>query len=253
MGNFGNALKAGQTAVELGRNVQGFAGAAADFRAADKGELGRTAGRGVFNEGAETGKTMGKTWLKTFEVVPRLVCRGLQFLLALVACGFYGNRVDADRKDEGGGGGGSGFSPEWILAVAVAGASAVTAVLFVAATPLGAIPFVGGRIRIFKTYRAFAWDLVLFVAWIVVFGIFAAIFLQRDGDDDPYKGSSTGAMKAAVWVDLANAIFWFVSGVYGCIKTFLGDKTDRMTDRIGQKLFEKKQEPAKEANYAESV
>lgn len=251
MGKLGNALKAGQTAVELGRNVQGFAGAAADFRAADKAEMGRQAGRGVFNEGAETGKTMGKTWLKTFEVVPRLVCRGLQFLFALVACGFYGNRVDADRKDEDGDGG--GFSPEWILAITVAGASAVTAVLFVAATPLGAIPFVGSRIKIFKTYRAFAWDLVLFVAWIVVFGIFAAIFLKRDSDN-PYKGSSTGAMKVAVWIDLVNAIFWFVSGVYGCIKTFLGDKTDKMTDKIGQKLFEKKQEPAKEeAYYAESV
>ncbi|KZL71786.1 hypothetical protein CI238_02422 [Colletotrichum incanum] len=246
MGKFGNALKAGQTVVELGRNVQGLAGAASELRAADKGEMGRKAGRGVFNEGAETGKTMGKTWLKTFEVLPRLVCRGLQFLFALIACGFYGNRVDADRKDD------DGFSPEWILAITVAGASAVTAVLFVAATPLGAIPFIGSRIKIFKTYRAFAWDLILFIAWIVVFGIFAAIFLKRDSEDS-YKGSKTGVMKVAVWIDLVNAIFWFVSGVYGCIKTFLGDKTDQMTDKIGQKLFEKKQAPAKEADYAESV
>ncbi|GJC88503.1 hypothetical protein ColLi_11341 [Colletotrichum liriopes] len=246
MSKFGNALKAGQTVVELGRNVQGLAGAASEFRAADKGEMGRKAGRGVFNEGAETGKTMGKTWLKTFEVVPRLVCRGLQFLFALIACGFYGNRVDADSKDD------DGFSPEWILAITVAGASAVTAVLFVAATPLGALPFIGSRIKIFKTYRAFAWDLILFIAWIVVFGIFAAIFLKRDSEDS-YKGSKTGVMKVAVWIDLVNAIFWFVSGVYGCIKTFLGDKADQMTDKMGQKLFEKKQAPAKEADYAESV
>ncbi|GKT64086.1 uracil phosphoribosyltransferase [Colletotrichum tofieldiae] len=246
MSKFGNALKAGQTVVELGRNVQGLAGAASEFRAADKGEMGRKAGRGVFNEGAETGKTMGKTWLKTFEVVPRLVCRGLQFLFALIACGFYGNRVDADSKDD------DGFSPEWILAITVAGASAVTAVLFVAATPLGALPFIGSRIKIFKTYRAFAWDLILFIAWIVIFGIFAAIFLKRDSEDS-YKGSKTGVMKVAVWIDLVNAIFWFVSGVYGCIKTFLGDKADQMTDKMGQKLFEKKQAPAKEADYVESV
>ncbi|KAK2044018.1 hypothetical protein LZ31DRAFT_554711 [Colletotrichum somersetense] len=246
MGKFGTALQAGQTAIELGRNVQGLAGAASEFRAVDKGEIGRKAGRGVFNEGAETGKTMGKTWLKTFEVVPRLVCRGLQFLFALIVCGFYGNRVDADRKAD------DGFSPEWIFAITVAGASAVTAVLFVAATPLGAIPFIGSKVKIFKTYRAFAWDLTLFIAWIVVFGIFAAIFLKRDSEDS-YKGSKTGVMKVAVWIDLVNAIFWFISGVYGCIKTFLGDKTDHMTDKIGQKLFEKKQAPVKETGYAESV
>ncbi|KAK1625101.1 hypothetical protein BDP81DRAFT_436124 [Colletotrichum phormii] len=249
MGKFGNALKAGQSAIELGRNVQGFAGAASEFRSADKAEMGRQAGRGVFNEGAATGKTMGKTWLKTFEVVPRLVCRGLQFLFALIACGFYGNRVDADRKAN------DGFSPEWIFAITVAGASAVTAVLFVATTPLGAIPYVGSRIKIFKTYRAFAWDFVLFVSWIVAFGIFAAIFLHRESDNS-YKGSRTSVMKVAVWIDLVNAIFWFISGVYGCIKTFLGDKTDAMTDKIGQKLFEKKQAkdvPVKEAGYAESV
>ncbi|WYZ43252.1 hypothetical protein EsH8_VI_000951 [Colletotrichum jinshuiense] len=246
MNKIGTALKAGQTAVELGRNVQGLAGAASEFRSVDKRELGRKAGRGVFDEGAETGKTMGKTWLKTFEVVPRLVCRGLQFIFALIACGFYGNRVDADRKDN------DGFSPEWILAITVAGASAITSILFVAATPLGAIPYVGSKIKLFKTYRAFAWDLVLFVAWIVVFGIFAAIFLDRDSDDS-YKGSSTSLMKIAVWIDLVNALLWLFSGVYGAIKTFLGEKTDQMTNKIGQKLFEKKQAPTKEAEYAESV
>ncbi|OLN97679.1 hypothetical protein CCHL11_09159 [Colletotrichum chlorophyti] len=246
MGKLGSALKAGQTALELGRNVQGIAGAASEFRAADKAEIGRKAGRGAFNEGADVGKTMGKTWLKTFEVIPRLVCRGLQFLFAIIACGFYGNRVDADRKAD------DGFSPEWIFAITVAGASAVTAVLFVAATPLSAIPYVGSKMKLFKTYRAFAWDLVLFVAWIVVFGIFAGIFLKRDSDDS-YKGSSTSLMKVAVWIDLVNAIFWFVSGVYGAIKTFLGDKADEITEKVGQKLFEKKKVTAKETAYAESV
>lgn len=246
MGQLSNALKAGQTVIELGRNARGLAGAASEFRAADKGELGRAAGRHAFNEGTETGKTMGKTWLKTFEVVPRLVCRGLQFLFAIIACGFYGNRVHADDKAD------RGFSPEWILAITVAGAAAVSSVLFVAATPLGAVPFVGGRIKLFKTYRAFAWDLFLFVMWIVVFGIFAGIFLKRDSDDK-YKGSSTGLMKTAVWVDLVNAILWLVSGVYGCIKTFLGDKVDHLSDKAGKKLFERKKAPAKEADYAESV
>ncbi|KAF6790026.1 uracil phosphoribosyltransferase [Colletotrichum sojae] len=247
MSKLSNALKAGQTVIELGRNAQGLAGAASELRAADKSDLGRRAGRHAFNEGADAGKTVGKTWLKTFEVVPRLVCRGLQFVLALIAVGLYGNRVHADdRADEG-------FSAEWIFAVVVAGSSALSAVLFVAATPLGAIPYVGGKIKLFKTYRAFGWDLFLFIMWIVVFGIFAGIFLKRDGEDE-YKGSSTGLMKTAVWVDLVNAILWLVSGVYGCLKTFLGERADRLSDKVGQKLFEKKTKaPAKDDGYASSV
>lgn len=245
MSKFGTALKAGQTAIELGRNAQGLAGSAAEFRSADKGELARNAGRGAFNEGAETGKTMGKAWLKTFEVVPRLVCRGLQFVFAIIACGFYGNRVNSDDKAD------DGFSPEWIFAVLVGGLAATTAILFVALTPLGALPFIGSKLKMLKTYRAFAWDLGLFIAWIVVFGIFAGIFLHRDSDDK-YKGSSTGAMKTAVWVDLVNAILWLVSGVYGCLKTFLGEKADQMTDKVGAKLFEKKKKPVKEVDV-ESV
>ncbi|KAI6780732.1 uncharacterized protein J7T54_001040 [Emericellopsis cladophorae] len=242
-----SAIKAGQTAVELGRTAQGFAGAASELRSADKGELGRKAGRHAFNEGAETGKTMGKTWLKTFEVIPRMIVRGLQFLFAIIACGFYGNRVDADRKADG------AFSPEWLLAIIVAGLSAITAVLFVAATPLGAIPYFGSRIKLFKTYRAFPWDAILFIAWVIVFGIFAGIFLHRGDDDDKYKGSSTGAMKTAVWVDFVNALFWLASAVYGAFKTFMGDKADEMTDKVGTKLFEKRKTVPKDSSDAESV
>lgn len=248
MGKLDKALKAGQVAIELTNNAKTVAGVASSFKAADKSELGRAAGRHAFNEGAGVGKTAGKSWLKTFEVIPRLVCRGLQFLFAIIACGFYGNRVDAESKA------GDGVSAEWIYAVMVAGLSAVTAVLFVAATPLGAIPVIGSALKLFKTYRAFAWDMILFIAWIVTFGIFAGIFLKRGGEDeDRYKGSNTSAMKAAVWIDFVNAILWIVSGIYGATKTFLGDKMDEATDKAGHKLFSKKKSTGKADVYAESV
>ncbi|KAF4470583.1 uracil phosphoribosyltransferase [Fusarium albosuccineum] len=238
MGKLGSAIKAGQTAIELGQNVNNIKGAASEFRSADKGELGRKAGRHAFNEGADTGKTMGKTWLKTFEVVPRMICRGLQFIFGLIACGFYAS---------------NNVSAACTFAIAISVISTITAVLFVAATPLGALPYIGSKLKLFKTYRAFAWDLILFLMWIIVFGIFAVIFLKRDSDD-PYKDSSTSAMKIAVWIDLVNSIFWLTSGVYGCIKTFLGEKADELTDKMGQKMFEKKNKtPAKDDGYAESV
>lgn len=237
-----SALKAGQTVVELGKDAQNLKNAASDFRSADKGDMGRKAGHQAFNKGADTGKEMGKVWLKSFETIPRFVCRGLQFLFAIIACGFYGNRVDADRRGD------EGFSPEWIFAIFVAGLSAVSAALLVLVVPIAALPFVGSRFKVARTYRAFAWDLTVFIMWLVVFGIFAGIFLKRDSDK-PYKGSNTTAMKTAVWVDLVNAILWLISGVYGAIKTFVGDKANSLTNKVGTKLFTKKnkgQAPSKD-------
>ncbi|OAR01929.1 hypothetical protein LLEC1_02390 [Akanthomyces lecanii] len=195
MGKFASALKAGQTAAQFANDANNARNAANDFRKADKRQMGRDAGRYAFSEGANTGKTMGKTWLKTFEVIPRIVVRTLQFILALVAVGFYGHR----------------------------------------------------------THRAFAWDASLWIAWLVVFGIFAGIFLKRKSDE-PYKGAGVGAMKTAVWVDLVNAILWMGSAGYGCCKTFLGRKVDEASDKVGNKLFSRKGGNAHEMkNYPESV
>jgi hypothetical protein len=247
MGKLQTAMAVSQTAIELGRNANTFATATQDIRHANKADLGRQAGHAAFNEGAATGTTMGKSWLKTFEVIPRMVFRCLQFLFAIIAIGFYGNRVDADRKD------GDGFSAEWMFAMIVGGASATTAVLFVAAATLGALPYIGSKLKMLKVYRAFPWDCALFIAWIVVFGIFAGIFLKRDDDDGSYKGSKTGAMKVAVWMDLINAILWLVSGIYGGVKTFLGGKLEEGTAKIGNKMFKKKEKTPPKEEYAESV
>jgi hypothetical protein len=242
MGKITSAIKIGQTVSQAAHSANTFRTAANDFRTADKRQMGRDAGHYAFKEGASTGTDMGKSWLKTFEVIPRLICRGLQFILAIVAIGFYGNRVEADRKS------GNGYSPKWLFAVIVAGLSSVTSVVFLGAASAGAIPFVGSKMKLLKTYRAFAWDLSLFIAWMVVFGIFAGIFLKRDSGDeeDKYKGASTGAMKTAVWIDLVNSLLWVFSGIYGAFKTFLGGKVDGVTDKVGDKLFSKKK---KEANW----
>lgn len=232
-----SALKAGQTVVELGQDARNLKQPASDFHSADKGDMGRKAGHQAFNTGTDTGKEMGKTWLKTFETIPRFVCRGLQLVFAIIACGFYGNRLDADRRA------GNGPEPEWIFAVLIAGVSALSAIFFVAVVPLGAMPFLGSRLKMVKTYRFFTWDFSMFILWIVVFGIFAGIFLKRESDD-PYKGASTTAMKTAVWVDFANCIFWLISGVYGLVKTCLGRRADKLTDKVGNKLFTKKNKEA---------
>lgn len=96
-----------------------------------------------------------------------------------------------------------------------------------------------------KTARLFAWDLALFILWTVAFGVFAAIFLRRaGGGGNEYKGSPTALMKGAVWVDLANALLWLVSGTYGFAKTFLGEKIDGLGGKVAGKLFDRKKQPA---------
>lgn len=187
------------------------------------------------NTGIGYGKKAATAPLKAYENIPRWVVRGLQFVLGLVIVGLYGHRVDKQHRaaEENGG---SHFSPEWVFGLIVAGLSCITAVAFAVAAPFGAV---SNRC---KTARLFSWDLTLFLLWIVVFGIFAGIFLHRDNDDS-YKGSSTVVEKGAVWVDLVNAILWLVSGTYGFVKTFMSGKVDTLGDKVTGKVFGKK-EPA---------
>src|SRR3569833_812795 len=44
------------------------------------------------------GKSAATAPLKAWENVPRWVVRGLQFLYNLIVAGFYGHRIDVDRR-----------------------------------------------------------------------------------------------------------------------------------------------------------
>lgn len=157
------------------------------------------------------GKGAASKQLYIYETWARWAARALQFVFALVVIGLYGNRVDHDRKA------GDPQSPAWVYAVVVAGLSCVTCVIY--AIPL---PFL-------KIHRLFAWDLLLFILWIAVFGVFAGLFLKNT--DDEYQGTSVKVMKNAVWIDLVNCIFWLLTGLWGCFRTFVGRKVDGSINR----------------------
>ncbi|KAI1203397.1 hypothetical protein F5X97DRAFT_131131 [Nemania serpens] len=144
-----------------------------------------------------------ETWL-------RLVGRALQLIFALVVVGLYGSRVSSDHSH------GRPQAAQWVYALFVASLSAVTAVVF--AVPQ---PFV-------RTARLFAWDFALFVLWIAAFGVFAVLFLRMPDDDAHkwYENVRASTMRHAVWVDLVNAIFWLLTGAYGCFRTFVSRKVD---------------------------
>jgi len=86
------------------------------------------------------------------------------------------------------------FSP--VYAEVTASLSAFTAVIYL-------IPFMS------RVPFAFAWDLILFILWIALFGLFGNMYIKENAEGD----SGVQRMKNAVWVDLVNALLWLISAV----------------------------------------
>ena len=185
------------------------------------------------------GKAAGKNYIDAYIAIPRLVVRTLQLILALVAAGVYGARITAERREPSTFHSGGGVSSEWIFAVVVAGASSITAALFALSAPLALL---SSRL---ETYKAFTWDLLLAAMWIIVFGVFAAIFLRRTTAEGPYKGASTGEMKVVLWLDLVSAVLWIGSGLYGALRKYASARVGRVGDKLGGKLVRRLFSPAK--------
>jgi lysylphosphatidylglycerol synthetase-like protein (DUF2156 family) len=190
------------------------------------------------------GKAAGKKYIDAYIAIPRLIVRALQLILAIIAAGVYGARLSAERnstdKD-------ASVSPEWIFATAVAATASITAALFALSTPLALL---SSRL---ETYKAFTWDLFLALMWVIVFGVFAGIFIKRTDEDGEYKGASTGTMKAVLWVDMVSAILWIGSGLYGALRKFASEKVGQVGEKVGGKVVGKLFGPAKAAPETSQV
>lgn len=114
----------------------------------------------------------------------------LQFALAITVCALYG--IDLSRANKQG----TYIDSKWVYAEVVGGLSAFTAVLYL-------VPF------ILRFWLVWAWNLVLFILWIALFGVFGKMYINEDAEGD----SGVQRMKNAVWVDLVNAILWFLTFV----------------------------------------
>ncbi|KAM4061166.1 hypothetical protein HRG_009954 [Hirsutella rhossiliensis] len=117
-----------------------------------------------------------------------LVC----FALALAVCGLYGRDIHhANQLDKY-------ADSKWVYAVVVGALSAVTCVVYF-------VPLVLRHAGII----AAAWNFVLFILWIAVFGVFGSMFIKEDPEGD----GDVKRMKSAVWVDLVNALLWLISAL----------------------------------------
>ncbi|KAI9832152.1 MAG: hypothetical protein M1819_004503 [Sarea resinae] len=121
----------------------------------------------------------------------RATLRFLQFVLAIAVAGLYGQDLN-DPKDIG-----KGAHPKWVYAEVVSGLSALTCAIYT-------IPLV-------RAYIFFAWDTILFILWLALFGIFGKIYIHEHSDGD----GGVQRMKNAVWVVLVNMLLWALSATYG--------------------------------------
>ncbi|RCI17068.1 hypothetical protein L249_1797 [Ophiocordyceps polyrhachis-furcata BCC 54312] len=135
------------------------------------------------------------------------------FICSIIACGLYAKDLPAQH----------GPNSKWVYAVVVSVLSAVTCLLYAAPKVLRKLDL-----------PAASWSLVLFILWIAVFGVFGSMYIKMGDDDKTNHGNSNDVrrMKAAVWIDLVNALLWLISAVslfaYWLI---YGDRRTRFTGR----------------------
>ncbi|PHH64209.1 hypothetical protein CDD81_4823 [Ophiocordyceps australis] len=116
----------------------------------------------------------------------------LCFVLAITVCGLYGtdlNRASHVHKYA---------DSKWVYAVVVGALSAVTCVVYF-------IPFTLRH----ASFIAAAWNAILFILWIAVFGVFGSLYIKEKPEGD----GGIQRMKSAVWVDLVNALLWLISAI----------------------------------------
>lgn len=83
-----------------------------------------------------------------------------QFALAIAVCALYGIDLDRARKAN------VHADGKWVYAVVVAGLSALTSILY-------CIPY------ILRFALVWAWNLILFILWIALFGVFGRVSPAR--------------------------------------------------------------------------
>lgn len=112
----------------------------------------------------------------------RMVARILQFVLSLTAIGLYASELKAND-----------YSVRYEYAVVVGVLSAITSMVYL-------IPQV-------KSFLAFAWDFLLFIFWIGVFGSMGRYFINPKSKTSAHDQKQ----RHAVWVDAVLMILWFIT------------------------------------------
>ncbi|KAL8690979.1 MAG: hypothetical protein Q9218_003699 [Villophora microphyllina] len=152
----------------------------------------------IFNRSSSTSPSGG-----LLSRVPLWVLRFLQFVFAITVIGLYAQDLNHQRTVN------KYSESRWGYATAVGTIGAVSSLLLL-----------WPALAMF----AWAWDFVVFILFIALFGLFASMFVHG-------KNNSSKRMKNAVWIDLINALLWLVTALYGLGLFFTRGRRSTYTGR----------------------
>ena len=139
--------------------------------------------------------------------------RLLQFVLGLVVIGLYGQHLTLTSDKTAAEHGYSPLDARWLYAVITGALASLTALVYMVLmfalrkrTPLVR--------RTGLLLPVFVWEGVVWVLWLVCFGIFGRLFLAKQHGGGEGRSEWEEKMWRAVWVDLASWVVWGVSLVW---------------------------------------
>ncbi|PLN78010.1 hypothetical protein BDW42DRAFT_196143 [Aspergillus taichungensis] len=139
----------------------------------------------------------------------------LQFALALTVIGLYSQDINTKDDDDA-------APAKWVYAVItafLAACTALTYLILVFAMKARPLPTRQGA-----HLPLFAWEVVLCILWLVVFGVFGEMFIGvgYGGDEGSERAKKLERMRRAVWVDLVNLGLWVVSAAWRGVRWWRG-------------------------------
>jgi len=126
-------------------------------------------------------------------------------VFALAVIGLYAQDLNKARKEH------KYSDGKWVFATVVGSLSAVTALIFMI------LPII---VSYMTVAILFAWDIILFILWCAVFGLFGSMYIH----ENPEMNSGVHRMKNAVWIDLICLLLWFITSIMGAIGFVTGRK-----------------------------
>ncbi|KAI4146876.1 MAG: hypothetical protein L6R39_003312 [Caloplaca ligustica] len=127
--------------------------------------------------------------------VPLWVLRFLQFVFGITVIGLYAQDLRKAHKEH------KYTDSKWAYATAVGTIGAASA-----------LALIWPALALF----AWGWDLVVFILFTALFGLFGNMYIHENPEGD----GGVKRMKNAVWIDLINMLLWLVTAVYGMIRFF---------------------------------
>ncbi|ORY12996.1 hypothetical protein BCR34DRAFT_481774 [Clohesyomyces aquaticus] len=136
----------------------------------------------------------------------RIIIRVFQFVMGLTVIGLYAQDLDKARRAH------KYIDSKWAYAVFCGSASSIASIVFL-------FPF--------KSWFFFIIDALIFLFYVVLFGIFGKMFLR----EDPEGNKGIIRMKHAAWVDMVNMILWALTASWG-VWVFVKTRKARQTSVV---------------------